>query len=127
LLPELHTVLNITRRHIAALLLLIGFSASWMLRAGHALLDHHDHTKHLVCETAAKEGTFHIHDERYAPKPECSLCAFWFSVAELPAFPPEISVPVPDFSAPGQVFLSAVFIASEKDMAMRRGPPAPFA
>jgi hypothetical protein len=99
------------------------FTTSWLSKTVHAFIAHDEHETHLVCEEAAKEGKQHIHDERYAPKPECSLCAFWFSGAELPVFTEVSRRPAESFTSVALPYYTMPFITLVCDMAMRRGPP----
>ena len=54
----------------------------WSLKVGHALLAHHEHAEHPVCEAATDHHGAHLHDERYAGE-DCSLCAFVLAVPDV--------------------------------------------
>lgn len=108
-------------RRFGALLLALCFTTAWSLNSLHDLLLHHEHP---VCEAAYDGKSAHIHDERYEAH-SCSLCALLMAAPELPSayLLPAFDAPLPD-AAPACFYHAPARFGAERDLTLRRGPPA---
>lgn len=114
---------KISYRHWSACLLVLIFASMWSLKVGHALLAHHEHAEHPVCEAATDHHGAHLHDERYAGE-DCSLCAFVLAVPEVFSISVLISpvAQLPDSMQPS--LYETPHSKTVFDTTTLRGPPA---
>lgn len=113
-----------TYRQYAAMLLMLLFTAGWVLQAMHGFFSHHNHS-HSVCEAAYDQGSNkHFHDERFAPEDPCPLCAVWFSTPELPEIPALHLTPKIATANSTLCAYSAPEVSRTCNFIYRRGPPA---
>ncbi len=98
------------------------FLASWAVKVGHMIFQHHAHRSVPVCEAAHQGQTTHLHDARYQPD-DCSICAFLFAIPELTPISalPAFAAATTHRCAPAP---PAFLLAAAVDSVSSRGPPA---
>ncbi|MEI6408977.1 MAG: hypothetical protein WCR52_06325 [Bacteroidota bacterium] len=113
-----------TYRQFSAMLLMLLFTAAWVLQATHDLFLHHKHS-HSVCEAAYDQGSNkHFHDHRFAPENPCPLCAVWFSAPELPQIPAlHLTPKIASSNSTLRAYI-APEVSRTCNCIYRRGPPA---
>lgn len=97
------------------------FLASWAVKVGHMIFQHHAHRSVPVCEAARQGQTTHLHDARYQPD-DCSICAFLFAIPELIPISalPVLAAAAANCCVPAP---PAILLATAADSVSSRGPP----